>query len=102
MSEHQQAMSRIERKRLAYRHTFLDSSNGRLLPMAEEVLQDLRRVSGIDRGGLVISHASQMTDPYATAYRAGQRDLYLRIVKFLELEGFSGKENRDDGHDHRD
>lgn len=86
-----EARQRFERRRLAYQRTFLDSS-GRLLPDAEEVLQDLRRVSGIDGGGLVISQANQMTDPYATVYRAGQIDLFLRIVKFLELDGFESKE----------
>jgi hypothetical protein len=86
-----EARSRFEHKRLAYQNTFL-GSNGRLLPHAEEVLADLRRASGMDREGLVISPVSKMVDSHATAYRAGQRDLFLRIVKFLELESFSSKE----------
>lgn len=88
---------RLQRKRLAYQRTFLDGSSNKLLPYADEVLADLRRVSAIDRGGLVISHVSQMVDPLATAYRAGQRDLFLRIVKFLELDGFRDEEQQHDG-----
>lgn len=75
----------IHRKRLAYVQTFL--VNGRPHPNADIVLKDLRRASGIDRGGLVISPISRTVDPYATAYRAGQRDIYLRVMKYLNLDG---------------
>lgn len=90
---------RLQKKRMAYQRTFLDSSSGRLLPFAEDVIADLRRVSGIDRGGLVISPVSKMVDSHATAYRAGQRDLFLRIVKFLELPGFHDQETQHDRSD---
>jgi hypothetical protein len=33
-----------------------------------------------------------MVDPYATHYRAGQRDTYLRIVKYLGLDESDFKE----------
>lgn len=78
---------------MAYQRTFLDDK-GRLLPYAEEVLADLRRVCRIDAGGMVVSPVSKMVDSHATLYSTGQRDLFLRIVKFLELPGFhEGKSN---------
>jgi len=49
------------------------------------VLDDLRRLAGMDYGGIVNSPISRTVDPYATCYRAGLRDAYLRIVKFLDL-----------------
>lgn len=84
----------IQRKRLAYQRTFLDGS-GKVNPPAQTVLKDLRRAAGIDKGGIVISPVSRMVDPYATAYRAGQRDLYLRISKFL---GLDEADNVEGGH----
>lgn len=75
----------LQKKRLAYRLTFKDSQ-GRILPAAQTVLDDLKRVSGINKGGIVISPVSRAVDPYATAYRAGQRDMYLRITGFLNLD----------------
>lgn len=43
---------------------------------------DLRKYCGVDKEGLVVSPVSRMTDPYATAYRAGRRDVFLRIQKY--------------------
>lgn len=70
---------------LAYRLTFKDQQ-GRILPAAQTVLDDLKKVCGINKGGIVISPVSRTVDPYATAYRAGQRDVYLRIAGFLNLD----------------
>jgi hypothetical protein len=39
---------------------------------------------------------TRTTDPYATAYRAGQRDVYARIVKFLNLEDSDHARSSDD------
>ena len=89
-----QRLAKLDRKRVAYSQTFFDAS-GKLHPNAAIVLKDLRRASGIDKGGIVISPISRMVDPHATAYRAGQRDIYLRIVKFLDLDG-SALEGDDD------
>lgn len=75
----------IHRKKLAYANTFRDAQGG-IAPYAQTVLADLKRYCGINRGGLVISPVSRLTDPYATAYRAGQRDVYLRIAKMLGLD----------------
>ena len=76
----------IDRKKLAYRQTFLDA-NGNTHGNADIVLKDLRRVCGIDKGGIVVSPITRVVDSHATAYRAGQRDTHLRIMKFLGLVG---------------
>lgn len=86
---------RLDRRRVAYSQLFFDA-NGKLSPNGQTVLADLRKAAGIDKGGIVISPVSRMTDPYATAYRAGQRDLYLRIVKYLGLDGAVIQENDDE------
>lgn len=75
----------IRRKRWAYIRTFLGAGE-KLHPEAVIVMRDLKRYCGINRGGIVVSPISRMVDPYATAYRAGQRDVYLRIGKFLNLD----------------
>lgn len=76
---------RLRRKQLAYQGIFLDGNN-RLNPAAQIVLADLKRVAGINKGGIVISPVSRMVDSHATAYRAGQRDMWLRIMKMIGLD----------------
>lgn len=76
---------RFQRKKVAYQRVFLGDDK-RLTLSGSRVLADLKRLCGIDRGGIVVSPITRTVDPYATAYRAGQRDVYLRIVKFLGLE----------------
>lgn len=78
-------LERLRRKKRAYQSLFL-GPEGSVNPMGSIVLADLKRLCGIDRGGIVISPISRTVDPYATAYRAGQRDVYLRIVKMLDLD----------------
>lgn len=77
---------RARKTRLAYLRTFcgdLESPhvNG------DAVLADLKKFCGItNKAGIVISPKSGMTDPYATAYLAGQRDVFLRIAFFLGID----------------
>jgi hypothetical protein len=87
---------RFERKRKAYAITFMDS-HGRVLPFAVTVLADLKRFCGVDKGGIVISPVTRTADPIATAYRAGQRDVFLRITHLLRLDGADIHE--EDSHD---
>lgn len=75
----------LHRKRLAYVRTFMGDGQ-KPHPEALRVLADLKRFCGINRGGIVVSPVSRMVDSHATAYRAGQRDTYLRIAKFLGLD----------------
>lgn len=76
---------RIFKKRAAYRFTFY-GPDGLVHREGEIVLDDLRAFCGVDKPGIVISPVSRVTDPYATAYRAGQRDVYARILKMLNIE----------------
>lgn len=79
------AWEAIHRRRLAYVRTFCgDFSQPH--PEAQRVLADLRRYCGINKGGIVISPVTRMADPIATAYRAGQRDVFLRIAGYLGLD----------------
>lgn len=75
----------LQRRRLAYQQLFFGDRSG-LLPDAEIVLKDLRRFCGINKGGIVKSRITGVVDPYATAYRAGQRDVFLRIAGYLGLD----------------
>ncbi len=52
----------------------------------QQVLDDLRKYCGVDKPGIVVSPITRQTDPYATAYRAGARDVYARIVKLMNIE----------------
>lgn len=55
-------------------------------PSAQDVLADLKRYCGINKGGIVVSPISRTVDPYASVYRAGMRDVYLRIAEMLGLD----------------
>lgn len=84
----------IQRKRMAYVHTFC-GDDGRPHPEAQRVLADLRRFCGINRGGIVVSPVSRVTDPYATIYRAAMRDVYLRIVGYIDIDETNSVEEHD-------
>jgi hypothetical protein len=86
----------LAEKKAAYRATFCGE-----LPTphvnAEIVLADLRRLCWIDRGGIAISSVDRHTDIYATMYRNGMRDVYLRIVKMIGLDATTQPEETPDG-----
>jgi hypothetical protein len=69
----------------SYAFTFI-GPDGRPNPVADEVLADLRSYCGIHKGGIVVSPVTRTADPIATAYRAGQRDVFLRIAGFIGLD----------------
>jgi len=66
-------------------------------PAAQAVLADLRRFCGISRGGIVVSPITRSVDPYATTYRAGMRDVYLRIAEMLGVNEDTNVETSNDG-----
>lgn len=84
----------IDRKRASYQHTFL--ADGKPHVHASTVLADLKRYCGADVEGLIVSPVTRMADPIATAYRAGRRDVFLRICKYLSLDGL---DIEDSSHD---
>jgi hypothetical protein len=73
------------RKVLAYQRTFNGANNKAPHLDGQIVLEDLRKVARIDSGGLVKGQDGH-TDPYASLYRAGLRDMYLRVVMMLGLD----------------
>lgn len=85
---------RLQRKQLAYQRTFCGDFRK---PHGDAciVLGDLKRFCGINRGGIVVSPVLRMVDPHASAYRAGQRDVYLRISRMLDLDETDIKEVSD-------
>jgi hypothetical protein len=73
------------RKVLAYQRTF--NGDGKTPHLdGQIILEDLRKFAHIDGGGIVVSPTQQMTDPFATCYRAGLRDMYLRVARMLGLD----------------
>lgn len=72
-------------KRPAYELAFA-AHRGMLNPAAHIVLADLRHLCQFDRGGLVQSPVTRTTDPLATAYRDGMRDVYIRILMMAGLD----------------
>lgn len=85
---------KIQRKQLAYQRTFFGDLRK---PHGDAciVLGDLKRFCGINRGGVVVSPVLRMVDSHASAYRAGQRDVYLRIARMLDLDETDIKEVTD-------
>lgn len=78
------ALRALVSPRPAYRLTF--APTGRPHPAAQIVLADLKRFCKFHAGGLVVSPISRMADPYATAYRDGLRDVYIRILLMAGLD----------------
>lgn len=93
MSIAERVMERIKRKQLAYLNTLCDGT-GKPHPNAAILLRDLKRFCGINKGGIVVSPITRTVDPYATVYRAGMRDVYLRIAAMINLD------ETDIGEDH--
>ena len=75
----------IARKRQAYRRALCGELK---IPNADGqvILADLRKFAQIDNGGIVVSPVTRTTDSHATCYRAGLRDMYLRIARMLGLD----------------
>jgi len=85
---------RIKRKRLAYLNTLC--VEGKPHPEAAIMLRDLKRFCGINKGGIVVSPILRMVDSHASVYRAGMRDVYLRIAKMIDLDETDLGESNDD------
>jgi hypothetical protein len=75
----------LRKKRLAYLRTFCGPGETPHVN-AEAVLADLRKFCGVTKPGIVIPAKTGMVDSHATAYLAGQRDVYLRIIGFLSID----------------
>lgn len=91
----------IQRKRLAYLRT-LCGEDGKPHIEAQRMLGDLKRFCGINKGGIVVSPISRSVDSHATVYRAGMRDVYLRIAQMINLDETDLREDSHDRSDHDD
>lgn len=74
----------LRKKRKAYLDTFCGDF-AKPHPAAAAVLADLKRFCGMTKPGIVISAKDGHSDPCQTAYRGGQRDVFLRITGFLNI-----------------
>lgn len=88
---------RLQRRRRAYVNTLC--FEGKPHPEAAVMLADLKRFCGINKGGIVVSPISRTVDSHATVYRAGMRDVYLRIAKMIDLDETELREDSDDRAD---
>jgi hypothetical protein len=70
---------------LAYQRTFFGDTDAPHID-GEAVLADLRKQACLGDQGVVINKATGMVDPHATCYRAGLRDMYLRLVGLLGID----------------
>lgn len=77
-------IEKLTGRRAAYQRTFL-GANGKPHLDAEVVLRDLHRFCKIGGAGIVVSPVTRTTDPFATHYRAGLRDAYLRIAAHIGM-----------------
>lgn len=75
----------MARRALAYQRTFNGANNRTPHADGQIVLDDLRKWARIDDGG-IIKGGDGHVDPYASIYRAGLRDMYLRIALHLGLD----------------
>jgi len=92
------AQSKELERRRAYWDTFLGADQ-KPHANAQIVLKSLRKFCGVDRAGIVVSPVQRMTDPYATAYQAGMRDVYNHLTKMLDSVREQPKESDDAGRD---
>ena len=90
------------RKHRAYADVFLHPTRNELNEAAKIVLADLRRYCAMDSEGLIVSPVSRVTDPYAVTYRAGRRDVYLRITKYLDPNFEAKYLNQQEQNDERE
>lgn len=76
---------RARKTRLAYLRTFCGDTESPHVH-GDQVLADLKKFCGVTLPGIVISPKAGLVDSHATAYRAGQRDVFLRIAFFLGID----------------
>lgn len=78
----------LRKKRNAYLRTFCGPGETPHVN-AVVVLADLKKFCGVTKPGIVISQKAGMVDSHATAYLAGQRDVYQRICGYLGIDEFT-------------
>ena len=78
---------KLMRRRLSYKALFFsDYARGELSPAGRVVLADLTKFCRGLTSTTVVSQHSGMVDPIASAIAEGRREVYLRIMKELNLD----------------
>jgi len=77
--------NRIFRRRMSYRHLFLDQK-GQLNQAGRIVLADLTKFCRGLTSTTVVSQVSGMVDPHASGLAEGRREVWLKIMKELGLD----------------
>lgn len=78
-------IKRLFTRTTAYQRTFL-GDDGKPDTDAAIVLADLKRFCYVERTTAKISPMTQTMDPLAMAFAEGRREVYMRIVGFLNLD----------------
>ena len=78
-------LRRILHRSRSYKRVFL-SDNGDVGFDSQTVLSDLRRFCFHDRPTTQISRMTGTVDPIASAQAEGRREVFLRIMKMVNLE----------------
>ncbi len=78
-------IKRLFSRRAAYQRTFLGDDN---LPHKDGaiVLADLKRFCYVERTTAKVSLATQTIDPMAMAFAEGRREVFMRLIQFLNLD----------------
>lgn len=76
---------RVRATRLAYLRTFCGDREEPHVH-GDKVLSDLKKFCGVTKPGIVVSPKAGLVDPYATAYLAGTRDVFLHIAFLLGID----------------
>lgn len=78
-------IKRLLSRKSAYQRTFLGDDN-RPHVDAVIVLADLKRFCYIERTTAKVSMTTQSIDPLAMAFAEGRREVFMRLVGFLNLD----------------
>lgn len=76
---------RLLSRRAAYQRTFLGDDNRPHMD-AVIVLADLKRFCYVERTTVKVSPTTQTIDPMAMAFAEGRREVFMRLVQFLNLD----------------
>lgn len=77
-------ITRILRRKLAYRRLFMDA-NGDINRDAEIVLADLKRFCRATTSTAIVSPISKSVDPIAMAMAEGRREVWNRLMAHLHV-----------------
>lgn len=84
-SLYERIRTRMQTRASSYRALFVRPGGAELTQAAEVVMRDLARYCYAGKSTLKVSHVTQQSDPIATAFAEGRRDVWLRITAMCNL-----------------